>query len=200
MRDGIVYENRSLHGKRYFATLLTEAEIDQEMLITLQCNRLTIDLLRKVERGLKRRLLSNKELRERVQRLMTIPGVGLITALTWSLEIDNPHRFSSFDKATSYCGLCSAEKESGGKSRRGPLSKVRNKNLQWVLIEAAKIGVKYNERLAQVYEKTCRHKDRNAATIAVARRLVGVLLAIDKAGAVYDPNRVRPLQPVSSLT
>ena len=69
MSYGIVYENRSLHGKRYFATLLTEAEIDQEMLITLQCNRLTIDLLRKVERGLKRRLLSNKELRERVQRL-----------------------------------------------------------------------------------------------------------------------------------
>ena len=192
MSDGIEYENRRLHGKKYFMNLLSDREIEEEMLLTLTLNRQTIEVLCKMERRLRGYLLENPALRERVRRLMTIDGVGEITALTWCLEIDDPHRFSSIEKAVSYCGLCSAEKESGGKSRRGPLSKIRNKHLQWVLIEAAKLGVEYNERLAEIYEKTCRHKDHNAATIATARRMVGILLAMDKAGTVYERDRVRP--------
>lgn len=184
---GIEYDSRKLHGKRYFAQLLEEVEIPEELLLMLTMDRQAIDFLRGVERGFLRQLLAIPELRERVRRLLTIPSVGAITALTWCLEIGDPHRFSSVNKAVSYCGLCSAERESGGKTRRGPLSKQRNAHLQWVLIEAAKLGVQYNERLAAVYEKTYRHKDHNAATIATARRIVAFLLALDKTGAVYDP-------------
>jgi transposase len=42
---------------------------------------------------------------ERVERLMTIPAVGPITALTWALEVGDVQRFSSIKKAISYCGL-----------------------------------------------------------------------------------------------
>ena len=184
---GIEYNSRKIHGKNYFARLLEEAEIPEEAIHILKMDRHAIDVLQGVERHIKRSLLSNAELRERLHRLLTIPGVGLITALTWSLEVGDPHRFPSLNKAISYCGLCSAERESGGMVRRGPLSKHRNKHLQWVLIEASKVGVHYNERLAAVYEKTIRHHHHNAATIAVARRMGAFLLALDKEGTVYDP-------------
>jgi transposase len=42
---------------------------------------------------------------DRVERLMTIPAVGPITALTWALEVGDAKRFSSIKKAISYCGL-----------------------------------------------------------------------------------------------
>jgi transposase len=47
-----------------------------------------------------------------VERLMTIPAVGPITALTWVLEVDDVARFGSVKQAISYCGLCGAERSS----------------------------------------------------------------------------------------
>ena len=41
------------------------------------------------------RMLAYPELAERVERLMTIPAVGEITALTWALEVGDPQRFHS---------------------------------------------------------------------------------------------------------
>jgi transposase len=57
---------------------------------------------------------------ERVERLMTIPAVGPITALTWALEIGDVQRFSSIKKAISYFGLGGAEKSSTNIAMRTP--------------------------------------------------------------------------------
>jgi hypothetical protein len=46
------------------------------------------------QKRLVRELLADPELTERVERLMTIPAVGEITALTWALEVGDPERFS----------------------------------------------------------------------------------------------------------
>ena len=72
--------------------------------------------------------------------------------------------------------------ESAGKVRRGPISKQRNANLQWVLIQAAHLAPRFNETLANVYEKECARGPKNRATLAVARKLVAWLLAVDKSG------------------
>jgi len=72
---------------------------------------------------------------------MTIPAVGPITALTWALEVGDVKRFSSIKKAISYCGLCGAEKSSADTIKRTPISKQRNKHLQSVLMEAAKMAL-----------------------------------------------------------
>jgi len=86
-------------------------------------------------------------------------------------------------KAVSYCGLCSGEVESAGKTRRSPLSKQRNKHLQTILVEAAKIAPLWNPALARVHEKTIsRRSNKNEATIEVARKLVAYLLYVDKSG------------------
>ena len=69
--------------------------------------------LQKTESALVRSLERDSLLMERVERLMTIPAVGPITALTWALEVGDVKRFSSIKKAISYCGLCGAEKSSG---------------------------------------------------------------------------------------
>jgi transposase len=61
-------------------------------------------------------------------------------------------RFRSVKDAVSYCGLCGAEQSSGGKSQRTPISKQRNKHLQSVQVEAAKVGPRWSPQLAAVHE------------------------------------------------
>jgi transposase len=111
---------------------------------------------------------------------MTIPGVGEVTALTWALEAGPVDRFASISNAISYCGLCSAQRESAGKMQRGPLSKQRNKFLQSSLIEAAKLAPQWNPQLAEVRNRELEVSNHNQATIAVARKLVAYLLAVDR--------------------
>ncbi len=89
-------------------------------------------------------------------------------------------RFSSSRHAISYCGLCSAQHESAGKEQRGPISKQRNKHLQTKLIEAAKLAPHWNEQLALLHEKELARGNRNRATLAVARKLVEYMLAVDR--------------------
>ncbi len=89
-------------------------------------------------------------------------------------------RFSSVRKAISYCGLCSAQKESAGKEQRGPISKKRNKHLQTILIEAAKLAPHWNPQLAAVHELELKKGNRNRATLAVARKLVAYMMAVDR--------------------
>ena len=89
-------------------------------------------------------------------------------------------RFPSIKQAISYCGLCGDEKRSAEVAKRMPISKQRNKHIQSVLIEAAKLAPRYHPDLALVYEKEKQKGNANRATLAVARKLVAYLLAVDR--------------------
>lgn len=186
MMAGVEYERKRLHGKQYFADLLRDSPwISQEMRPLLEFNRGQIESLRTMDRRLVQMLERHPDLAERVAFLQaSIAGVGSVTSLTWALEIGTPERFPSIAKATSYCGFTSALRESAGQQKRGPLSKQRNRHLQTVLIEAAKIAPLYNEQLREVQRKAVeRGAHPNRATLAVARKLVAYLLAADRAFA-----------------
>jgi transposase len=154
MEVGEPYNQQKVHGKKYFAQLLQEQrkEMPDSLPQLLQLSRTTIESLSGMERQLMRALEQDQLLAARVERLATIPGVGRAVALTWALEVGEIARFSSVKKAVSYCGLCGAEKSSGGKTERTPISKQRNKHLQSMLIEAAKLAPRWNTELALVYE------------------------------------------------
>lgn len=189
MEVGASYNKKRLHSKKYFHELLERVdEIPDSVKDLLKLSRSNYELFQGVQKHLLRVLRDNDMIRERVERLMTIRGVGEVTALTWTLEIGDPSRFSSISKAISYCGLCSAQRESAGKEQRGPISKKRNKHLQTILIEAAKLAPRWNEQLAEVHEQELKKGNRNRATLAVARRLVGYMMAVDKTQRNFIPN------------
>jgi transposase len=183
---GAPYDKKRLHGRRYFEQLLDRIEdVPASVKELLRLSRTNLELFDAVQKKLIITLRQHVQIRERVERLMSIPGVGEVTALTWVLEIGDPERFSSSRKAISYCGLCSAQRESAGKEQRGPISKKRNKQLQTMLIEAAKLAPRYNEQLAALRDKELARGNRNRATIAVARKLVEYLLAVDRRGTPF---------------
>ena len=140
----------------------------------------------KLERALLRSLERDPLLVERLKRLR-IPGVGPITALTWALEIGDVSRFQSVKQAISYCGLCSAERSSADKLVRMPISKQRNKHIQQTLVEAAKLAPRYSHELALVYERERQRGNKNRATLAVARKMVAYMLAVERRKQDFVP-------------
>jgi len=188
MEVGAEYNKKRLHTKRYFTELLGRIEDVPESVITmLRLSRGSLEMFEQVQKRLIKELRENKIIKDRVERLMTIDGVGEITALTWVLEIGDPLRFHSIRQAVSYCGLCSAQRESAGKEKRGPISKQRNKYLQTIIIEASKLALRWNPELAEVYIRELGKGNRNRATLAVARKLVAYMLAVDKRQTVFTP-------------
>jgi transposase len=150
-----------------------------------------IERTQKTERALLRSLEADPLLAARVDRLMTIPAIGHVTALTWVLEVGEVERFHFVEQVISYCGPCSGEKTSAGSCRRMPLSKLRNRHLQSVLLEAAHLAPRLNPELAVVYEREAAKSNRNQAAIAVARKLAAYLLAIDRGDRTFLKREVQ---------
>jgi transposase len=165
----------------YFRRLLaTSAEIDDSIRPLLRLSRETIERCQKTEYALVSSLQRDPLLADRVRRLRTVPGVGPITALNWALEMGDISRFRSIKQAISYCGLCGDERSSADKVMRMPLSKQRNKYIQRVLVEAAKLAPRQSAELALIHQKAIEKGTRNRATLAVARKMVVWLLAVDR--------------------
>jgi hypothetical protein len=89
-------------------------------------------------------------------------------------------------QAISHCGLCGAERSSADKVVRTPISKQRNKHIQHVLVEAAKLAPRQCHELALIYEKEAQRGNRNRATLAVA---IGTPWSESSHGSLVD----RPL-------
>lgn len=183
MECGVEYERKRLHGKQYFGELMNENQwVNKQVRPLLEFSRKQIVTLEQMDNRLIKMLSRHPRLQQRIEALQAIDGVGPVTALTWALETGTPERFSSIKHAQSYCGLTSALRESAGHQKRGPLSKQRNRHLQCVLIEAAKLAPINNERLKAVHEKAiAAGHNGNEATLAVARKMVAYLLAVDRA-------------------
>jgi transposase len=192
METGVTHNKQRLHKVKYFRELLSGSdEITESIRPLLQLSRETIVRLQKTEYALVSSLQRDPVLAERVKRLRTVPGVGPIAALTWALEIGDVTRFGSVKQAISYCGLCGDEKSSADKAMRTPLSKQRNKHIQRALVEAAKLAPRQSHELALVREKELQKGNANRATLAVARKMVAYLLAVDREQRDFVPAEER---------
>ena len=188
METGAEYNKKKLHGEKYFTELLGSLEeVPESVKDLLRLSRGALEMFQTTQEQLLLRLEQHPRLAERVELLKSIRGVGPVTALTWALEIGEPQRIPSIGDGISYCGLTSALVSSADKQQRGPISKQRNKHLQTVLIEAAKLAPRWNPQLAALHEKEIQSgSDRNRATLEVARKLVAYLLAVDKSGKPFQ--------------
>ena len=71
-----------------------------------------------------------------IKRLMTMPGIGFLTAITYKTVIDNPLRFRKSRSVGAYLGMCSTQYSSGQVKRYGRISKEGSKELRTLLASA----------------------------------------------------------------
>ncbi len=127
------------------------------------------------------------------QRLMTIPGVGVITALTFIAAVDDPHRFKSSRDVGSYFGLTPRTFQSGGASRSGGISHRGDTTVRRTLYMAARSllinshsGCSMKRWGRRLMEKK---KARGVGYIAVARKLAVLMHHLWITGEDFDPGR-----------
>lgn len=70
---------------------------------------------------------------------MSVPGVGPITALTFTASIEDPRRFARSEDVGAYAGLVPRRSQSGERDVRGNISKAGDPMLRRSLYEAANI-------------------------------------------------------------
>lgn len=111
-------------------------------------------------------------------RLMSVPGVGPITALTYTASIEDPHRFARSEDVGAYAGLVPRRNQSGERDTNGHISKAGDPMLRSALYEAANIilsRVKRPFALQQWGRNIAEAKGAKRARTAVARKLATLL-------------------------
>lgn len=147
-------------------------EVNQNLELLNLLDRQTKD----IESMLKKRYLQLKP----VQLLMTIPGIGFLSAVTLYAEICDIRRFPTPEKLAHHAGLVPRVHQSGEHTSMGRETK-GDKWLKWILIEAAWSHIRFcpEGHLAKVFKEGSKRKgDSRGAIKVVARKLVNVVWAV----------------------
>jgi transposase len=129
------------------------------------------DLRKRVARQL-RILIKDDNYAELIKLLYSIPGVGLVTALTFLTEVGDTSRFKRVDQLCNYIGLVPSLHSSGDKEHVGNLTPRKNTHIMAVLIESAWTAVGKDPALIHAYHKLCRRMKGQEAIIRIARKLI----------------------------
>jgi transposase len=127
---------------------------------------------------LHRRLLALVRGDDVCRRLMTIPGVGPVVALTFRVTVDVPARFRNSKAVGAVFGLTPAKYQSGENDRTGAISRCGDEMMRMMLYEAAQSmlvrTVKWSWLKAWAM-KIARHRGMKKAIVALARRLAVIM-------------------------
>jgi len=111
--------------------------------------------------------------------LMTIPGVGFLTALTVIAEAGDMRRFKDAGKLASFAGLVPTQRSSGDSVRFGHISHRGSRMLRTAITEAAmRIRSTNAPHLYSFYERLAVAKTAKQARVALARKLLAVMWAM----------------------
>lgn len=124
------------------------------------------------------------------KRLRQIKGVGPLTALTFVLTLDDPHRFEQSRDVGPYIGLVPRRSQSGEVDRLGSITKAGNPQLRRHLVCAANyiMGPFGPDcELKRFGERVTKSSCRNKAKVAVARKLSILMHRIWVEKEDYDP-------------
>lgn len=120
-------------------------------------------------------------------RLMTVPGVGPITAVRFVAAIDDVSRFKNAHAVQSYIGLTPGERSSSDTERRTGITKAGPTKLRRALVQAAWAALRSrrSDPMLDWTHRLAARKHKFIAVVALARKLAGILFALWRDGTVY---------------
>jgi transposase len=112
------------------------------------------------------------------RRLMTVPGVGPVVALTYRATVDVPARFHNSKAVGAVFGLTPSKYQSGEINRTGAISKCGDEMMRVMLYEAAQAMLTRTNKWSWLKAwamKIARHRGMKKAIVALARRLAVIM-------------------------
>jgi transposase len=125
------------------------------------------------------------------RRLMTVPGIGPITAVRFKATLDDFSRFPNAHAVESYLGLVPGEHSSSDSQHRLGITKAGSVSLRACLIQAAWAARRSRSPSLMVSWslEVEKRRGKHVAVVALARKLTGILFALWRDGTEYDPKR-----------
>jgi len=137
---------------------------------------------------------------DEVQRLLWIPGIGKINALTIYTELDDIARFPSVKQFLSYCRLVPGADNSGGRTRHRSGSKEGNRYLKLAFSHAAVRAMQYNPEIRAFFKTLAHRKPEPVARARVAIELARIVYHVLRTGEPFNGTfKGQPLQRTKQL-
>lgn len=188
-RDQIVDERVIVKNQIHAES--AEAFPNKNSLVRLEKRRKLLNQQeREVKHDIDQCLKSNPQVKEKTDRLCTIPGIGVLTAATILAETNGFELIRSKKQLTSYAGLDVREKQSGTSIKGKPrISKKGNKHLRSAMHFPSMSGVKKIEAYKDLYARlVAKNGIKMKGLVAVQRKMLELCYILFKNDTDFDPN------------
>jgi transposase len=125
-----------------------------------------------------RKLSEGERYRDKVKKLITVPGIGILNAMILLTEISEPGRFSGCNKFRGFIGLVPKEHSSGEMENRTEMTQRGNNQIKAMLIESSWVAIRTDAAMTIAYENLCKRMIKSRAIIRIARKLSNRILHI----------------------
>jgi transposase len=173
---------------------------DTGLLETLGLAERMISVLDEEMKHVEGRLHVRTKSNDVVQRLMTIPGIGLITATTIYAVVGDIGRFRNARALCAYAGLVPTVRQSGERDGLGSITKEGSPYLRAALVQAAHVVTRLKGEKAAAFQATYARVRgsrgrRKIAIVAVARHLLRISYYVWRDEQPYDRSRHKAVPP-----
>ena len=149
-----------------------ELELSPAQKTSLRCDLEALDFAHQQVELIETTLKALAAQDERLPRLVQLPGISLINALTILGAIGDIARFPSPRQLVGYAGLGARVHDSGQTSRRGRITKAGRKDLRTALVQAAQSAANTHPHWQAELARLQPRLGRNKAIVAIARKLL----------------------------
>jgi len=157
-----------------------------DLLTNIEFNEKRIEKYEAAIAILVKRLEEEKSDRD-IMLLVTVPGVGLVSAAALKAEIGTVERFSRGAKLASYAGLAPRLIQSGGSRKTGRIVRTSNSHLRTTMYMVAQTcAIHGPEKLKEFHQRVRGKKGYKVATIALARKLLVIMWKMLKEQLTFE--------------
>lgn len=147
----------------------------------------TIRFLAEQIKEIESKVEANIELKPAYKKLLTIPGVGKILAMTIMTEVGDINRFNKVGQYSSYCRCVSARCISNGKRKKDNNRKNGNRYLAWAYVEAANFNKRHCQKAQKFVQRKTAKTNYSLAIKALGNKLSKASYFIMRDQKDYDP-------------
>jgi transposase len=161
-----------------------------DLVFMAQNSLAAIEFLKKIIKGIEKRVKSQVKLRKEFMMLLSIPGIGDILGLTIMLEVGDIQRFAKVGDYSSYCRCVESRRLSDGKKKGENNKKNGNKYLAWAYVEAAHFARRFCVKAQSFYQSKEAKKNRIVAIKALSNKISKASYYIMRDQVAFDEDKL----------
>ena len=149
-------------------------------------------LILQIETEITKIIKTDKELKNRIEKIMKVKGLGLITIVVVLCETNGFELFNNIRQVVSFAGLDIKMNESGKFKGKTKISKKGNARIRQCLFMPAMCATNWNDKIKDLYDRIAERNPgiKRKGIIAAMRKLLILIFVLWKNGEEYNPQYV----------